>query len=197
MGGMPEGSWLGPLTFIIIIVKLKLSCLSHKCIYGTTVTKIFLPGQTSHMEGYMNKHWWSLVNYMQINNRKRRKWSSLRHLLHLSQSYEYWPGWNFQTDRHYSLWWHELEPTHWLYNTQNKVNRTFTQTTQISGSFSARYVTFLRWRNSPSLRVCCCSLAYWSNCSPLWSTRNNIKASTPYHIWWFKFHPSIVWIVLF
>ena len=35
-GGMPQGSWLGPLTFIIIIDKLKLSCTTHKYIDDTT-----------------------------------------------------------------------------------------------------------------------------------------------------------------
>ena len=37
-GGMPQGSWLGPLTFIIIIDRLKLSCTSHKYIDDTTLS---------------------------------------------------------------------------------------------------------------------------------------------------------------
>ena len=65
---MPQGSWLGPLTFIIIIVKLKLSCTTHKYIDDTTLTEILFPGQSSQMEEYMNElHKWSYANNMQIN----------------------------------------------------------------------------------------------------------------------------------
>ena len=59
-GGMPQGSWLVPLTFIITIDKLKLSCTTHKYIDDTTLTEIFFPGQSSQMEEYMNElHDWS------------------------------------------------------------------------------------------------------------------------------------------
>jgi len=39
-GGMPKGSWLGPLTFVILIDKLKLSCLTHKYIDDTTILQV-------------------------------------------------------------------------------------------------------------------------------------------------------------
>jgi len=39
-GDMPQGSWLGPLTFIIVIDKLKLSCTTHKYTDDTTLTEI-------------------------------------------------------------------------------------------------------------------------------------------------------------
>ena len=73
-GGMPQGSWLGPLTFVILIDKLKLSCLTHKYIDDTTMTEILSLGQTSQMAGYMNElYQWSLANNMQINKRKTKE----------------------------------------------------------------------------------------------------------------------------
>ena len=51
-GGMPQGSWLGPLTFIIIVDELKLSCTTHKYMDDTTLTEILFPGQSSQMEEY-------------------------------------------------------------------------------------------------------------------------------------------------
>jgi len=71
---MPLGSWLGPLTFIIIIDRLKLSCTSHKFIDDTTCTEILFPGQSSQMEDYMNDlHEWSYTNNMQIKKRKTKE----------------------------------------------------------------------------------------------------------------------------
>jgi len=73
-GGIPQGSWLGPLTFIIIIDKLKLSCTTHKYIDDTTLRGVLFPGQSSQMEGYINElHQWSLANNMQINKRKTKE----------------------------------------------------------------------------------------------------------------------------
>ena len=64
-GGMPQGSWLRVLTFIIVIDKLKVSCTIHKYIDDTTFTEILFPGQSSQMEEYMNElHEWSYANNM-------------------------------------------------------------------------------------------------------------------------------------
>jgi len=41
-GGMPQGLWLGPLTFIIVIDNLKLLCLTHKYIDDDQVTRCSL-----------------------------------------------------------------------------------------------------------------------------------------------------------
>ena len=71
---MPQGSWLGPLAFIIIVDKLKLSCTIHKYTDVTTLTEILFPGQSSQMEEYMNKlHEWSYANNMQINKQKTKE----------------------------------------------------------------------------------------------------------------------------
>jgi len=39
-GGMPQGSWLGPLTFIVLLDDLSMCCLMHKFVDDTTLSEI-------------------------------------------------------------------------------------------------------------------------------------------------------------
>ena len=45
-GGMAHGTWLGPLTFVILIDGLRLDCLVHKFVDDTTASEILKRNQT-------------------------------------------------------------------------------------------------------------------------------------------------------
>ena len=44
--GMPPGTWLGPLSFIVMIDDLKIACLTHEFVDDVTLTEI-LPSITT------------------------------------------------------------------------------------------------------------------------------------------------------
>ena len=46
-GGMPQGSWLGPLIFIIYIDDLHPSCTTHKFMDDVTLTEVITKGSNS------------------------------------------------------------------------------------------------------------------------------------------------------
>ena len=73
--GMPQGTWLGPLSFIILINDLKTSCPTHKFVDDVTLTEI-LPSTTmpSAMQHFLSElHLWSSANFMQINHNKTKE----------------------------------------------------------------------------------------------------------------------------
>ena len=41
VGGMPQGSLIGPLTFILLIDSLHPQCLTHKYVDDTTLTELY------------------------------------------------------------------------------------------------------------------------------------------------------------
>ena len=45
-GAMPQGSWLGPLSFLVLINDLKPDCLVHKYVDDTTLTELLRPFKT-------------------------------------------------------------------------------------------------------------------------------------------------------
>jgi len=53
-GSMPQGSWLEPLTFIIVIDTLKLSCLTYKYVDNTTMCEILASGQSSQSSIFLD-----------------------------------------------------------------------------------------------------------------------------------------------
>jgi len=48
--GMPQGSYLGPLTFIMLIDNLGVSCMTHKFVDDTTLSEIVASSAASHMQ---------------------------------------------------------------------------------------------------------------------------------------------------
>ena len=47
---MPQGSWLGPLTFIVLMDDLSTGCLMHKFVDDTTLSEIIGKDAVSQME---------------------------------------------------------------------------------------------------------------------------------------------------
>ena len=53
--GMPQGSYLGPLTFAILIASLQPPCHIHKFIDDTTMTEVITKGSTSCMQAFVDE----------------------------------------------------------------------------------------------------------------------------------------------
>ena len=73
--GMPQGTWLGPLSFIVLINDLNISCPTHKFVDDVTLTEI-LPSKTipSAMQRFLSElHLWSSSNFMQIKHNKTKE----------------------------------------------------------------------------------------------------------------------------
>jgi len=73
-GSMPQGTWLGPLTFIILINDLAAHCLIHKYFDDTTLSEFvsgnFISIMDQHMADVLN---WSRNNLMNINWNKTKE----------------------------------------------------------------------------------------------------------------------------
>jgi hypothetical protein len=73
-GGIPQGSWLGPLTFLILIDDLQPQILTHKYVDDTTLSEILARGESSQMQTTLdNLLQWSETNYMSINCKKTKE----------------------------------------------------------------------------------------------------------------------------
>ena len=73
-GGMSQGTWLGPLTFTILIDDLRPGLRIHKYVDVTTVTEIIEKGSVSEMQNTTaTLVEWSELNSMNINIRKTKE----------------------------------------------------------------------------------------------------------------------------
>ena len=55
-GAMPQGSWLGPLSFLVLIDDLDVDCLIHKYVDDTILTQsLYDQHQPSNMEFYFQQ----------------------------------------------------------------------------------------------------------------------------------------------
>jgi len=71
---MAQGSYLGPLTFIILIDSLKSVCLTHKFIDNTTLSEILDRRSTSMMQQFVDELTeWSRQHAMSVNGRKTKE----------------------------------------------------------------------------------------------------------------------------
>ena len=60
-GAMPQGSWLGPLSFLVLINDLKLDCLVHKYVDDTTLIELHYDRtKPSSMQSFFHQ----LVNWV-------------------------------------------------------------------------------------------------------------------------------------
>ena len=52
---MPQGSYLGPLTFVIFIDSLRPGCLTHKFVDDTTMTETLNKSEVSCMQSFVDE----------------------------------------------------------------------------------------------------------------------------------------------
>jgi len=72
--GMPQGSYLGPLTFIMLVDSLQALCMTHKYVDDTTLSEIVAKSATSHMQIYCDEVvQQSEPARMNINGRKTKE----------------------------------------------------------------------------------------------------------------------------
>jgi len=75
MGGMPQGSWLGPLSFLVLIDDLTAGCPIVKYVDDTTLSETFQSkSYQSNMMAFLNNVLaWSLKNDMELNTTKTKE----------------------------------------------------------------------------------------------------------------------------
>ena len=67
-GAMPQGSFLGPLAFLILTDNLSNGCLLHKYVDDTTLSELVRPKQHDTWPSYLaDLHTWTAQNGMSIN----------------------------------------------------------------------------------------------------------------------------------
>ena len=72
-GGMPQGTWLGPYVFIVLINDLKLSLPVHKFIDDTTITELITKNNDNMILAIVELDNWSSKNHMNVNSRKTKE----------------------------------------------------------------------------------------------------------------------------
>jgi len=73
-GSIPQGTWLGPLIFVLLINDLSTGCMLHKFVDDSTLTEIFERGEPSAMRDHFNNVTeWSRDNLMNVNYEKTKE----------------------------------------------------------------------------------------------------------------------------
>ena len=74
-GAMPQGSWLGPLAFLVLIDDLSTGCPLHKYVDDTTLSELVQPKQldTRILTYLAELLTWAAHNGMEINTSKTKE----------------------------------------------------------------------------------------------------------------------------
>jgi len=72
---MPQGSWIGPLSFLALINDLASGCLVHKYVDDTALSKVLQPNSNnSIMKDFIEKLLnWADQNHMQLHTAKTKE----------------------------------------------------------------------------------------------------------------------------
>ena len=92
-GAMPQGSRLGPLSFLVLIDDLEVGCLVHKFVSNTTLTEL-LDDRTkqSNMQSCFDRLLtWSDKNGMAVKFNKTKDGSTLPNIQPPTHPHHYWP----------------------------------------------------------------------------------------------------------
>ena len=74
VAGMPQGSFLGPLTFIVLIDSLRATCLTHKFVDDTTLSEIMDRLAASQMQTFVDDVVeQAALDAMNVNGRKTKE----------------------------------------------------------------------------------------------------------------------------
>jgi len=73
-GAMPQGSWLGPLSFLIMTDDLDPGCVTHKYVDDTILTEVLSQSDCSCVQNYIqNVIDWVFKNDMLLNGNKTKE----------------------------------------------------------------------------------------------------------------------------
>jgi len=73
-GAIPQGSWLGPISFLVMIDDLAPGCIAHKYVYDATLAEVLKSTDRSSVQNYFsNLINWTHENDMQVNTKKLKK----------------------------------------------------------------------------------------------------------------------------
>jgi len=73
-GSMPQGTWLGPLIFLLLIDDLSTGCMLHKFVDNLTLTESSERGEPSAKSDLLNNVIeWSRDNLMNVNYKKTQE----------------------------------------------------------------------------------------------------------------------------
>jgi len=69
-GAIPQGSWLGPISFLVMIDDLAPGCIAHKYVDDATLAEVLKSTDRSSVQNYFsNLINWTHENDMQVNTK--------------------------------------------------------------------------------------------------------------------------------